>query len=119
VPGQVSAENTAVYEESTTKSKDHGDSSKESNPPATPTGTEPPADKAEKGTRARKASRALEPFDQSEREEMEHLLEELRGHLGMKTSLRAILDDAYITYSPIPYALLGRRRHRQQLLVQR
>ena len=29
-----------------------------------------------------KTSRTSEPFDQAEREEMEKLLEELRGHLG-------------------------------------
>lgn len=33
-------------------------------------------------TKARKPVRGPEPFDQSEREEMERLLEELRGHLG-------------------------------------
>lgn len=32
--------------------------------------------------KTRKPARGPEPFDQSEREEMEHLLEELRGHLG-------------------------------------
>ena len=37
----------------------------------------------EKDTRTRKTSRSAEPFDQAEREEMERLLEELRGHLGM------------------------------------
>ncbi|KAI0084789.1 phospholipase D [Irpex rosettiformis] len=35
----------------------------------------------EKEPRARKASKIVEPFDQTEREEMERLLEELRGHL--------------------------------------
>lgn len=37
---------------------------------------------ADKDARTRKTSRAAEPFDQAEREEMERLLEELRGHLG-------------------------------------
>ena len=37
---------------------------------------------SEKETRTRKTSRSAESFDQAEREEMERLLEELRGHLG-------------------------------------
>lgn len=51
--------------------------------PPTPTSTEPQSEKGDKGGRARKTSRTTEPFDQSEREEMERLLEELQGHLGM------------------------------------
>ena len=85
VPGQVSAETTVVHEETGTKSRDYGENGKESNPPTTPTGTDPPVDKGEKGEkggRTRKPSRTPEPFDQSEREEMERLLQELRGHLG-------------------------------------
>lgn len=41
----------------------------------------PPPSFNEKDTRPRKA-RGVEPFDQAEREEMERLLGELRGHLG-------------------------------------
>lgn len=52
--------------------------------PPTPTSTEPQSEKGDKGGRARKTSRTTEPFDQSEREEMERLLEELQGHLGMR-----------------------------------
>ena len=84
VPGRTSAENTAVYEEGTTKSKDYADIRQDSNPPATPTSTEPPNEKADKGGRTRKPSKTPEPFDQSEREEMERLLGELRGHLGAR-----------------------------------
>ena len=42
----------------------------------------PPATGPEEKTRGRKTSRAADPFDESEREEMERLLQELRGHLG-------------------------------------
>lgn len=47
-----------------------------SNPPT------PPAVGQDEKARGRKPSRAAEPFDEAEREEMEHLLQELRGHLG-------------------------------------
>jgi len=46
-----------------------------SNPPT------PPATVQEEKSRGRKTSRTAEPFDESEREEMEQLLRELRGHL--------------------------------------
>ena len=36
-------------------------------------------------------SRGPQPFDKSEREEMENLLHELRGHLGMYTAARRTL----------------------------
>ncbi|GJE88360.1 phospholipase D1 [Phanerochaete sordida] len=85
-PGAHSADAVNVHEESgTTKSKDFADSSTST---TTPTTAEPPAqdkadkgDKGDKGARTRKTSRSPEPFDQAEREEMERLLGELRGHL--------------------------------------
>ncbi|KZT64620.1 phospholipase D [Daedalea quercina L-15889] len=46
-----------------------------SNPPT------PPAAGPEEKTRGRRASRAADPFDESDKEEMENLLQELRGHL--------------------------------------
>ncbi|TFY61283.1 hypothetical protein EVJ58_g4601 [Rhodofomes roseus] len=60
-----------------TPSKEHanGDAQTSSN------STTPPATAPEDKTRGRKTSRTAEPFDESEREEMEHLLQELRGHL--------------------------------------
>ena len=59
--------------------KDHanGDAQQSgSNPPT------PPAANQDEKARGRKTSRAAEPFDEAEREEMERLLQELRGHLG-------------------------------------
>lgn len=49
--------------------------------PATPTSSTPPTAGTEKDGRGRRAARGVEPFDEADREEMEHLLEELRGHL--------------------------------------
>lgn len=70
-------------ESSATKSRDYVDG-KDPNASIAPTSSEPPAqDKGEKANRARKTSRSPEPFDHAEREEMERLLQELRGHLGM------------------------------------
>lgn len=79
VPGQSSGEPNAGAnaDETVLKSKDYADDG-EIKPPLTPNGKE-----NEKEPRARKASKSIEPFDQAEREEMERLLEELRGHLGM------------------------------------
>ncbi|KAI0693955.1 phospholipase D [Cytidiella melzeri] len=62
-------------QETVSKSKDFPDNG-EANGAAQPSGTS-----NEKESRARKASKSFEPFDQAEREEMEHLLEQTRGHL--------------------------------------
>lgn len=77
-PGQSSNESSAAAgaDESVMKSNDYVDNG-ETNPPSTPNGPNP-----EKEPRTRKASKSIEPFDQAEREEMERLLQELRGHLG-------------------------------------
>jgi len=77
------AQNTvhaADYAHGTETEKEHGSEKGDphastANPP-----TPPPAG-AEKETRGRKANRGIEPFDEHDREEMEQLLGELRGHL--------------------------------------
>jgi len=63
-----------------------------------------------------------EPFEAWEREEMEKLLGELRGHLGERFSVLKFtagdpLADASISH--IPDAILGRRGHCEQFPVQR
>ncbi len=83
VPGQQqpSTEATAenAVEESVIKGKDYVEGNGDPNTTTSGSGTA----NNEKDTRKRKASGATEPFDQTEREDMEKLLEELRGHLGM------------------------------------
>ncbi|KIP01912.1 hypothetical protein PHLGIDRAFT_96565 [Phlebiopsis gigantea 11061_1 CR5-6] len=79
-PGQSSDNSTLqAAEVHVTKTKDYVEGKQDSGQPPTPTSGDPPG---EKGGRTRKTSRSGEPFDQAEREEMEHLLEELQGHLG-------------------------------------
>lgn len=123
VPGQSSAEGSAAaaVEEPISKSKDYvegNNGNKEQNGhPPTPTSAEPQGDKTDKGTRTRKTSRTAEPFDQSEREEMERLLEELRGHLGIPSCV-SYLAKTHLFLSDVPYPILGRRGHRQQLPFQ-
>lgn len=63
-----------------------------------------------------------EPFEAWEREEMEKLLGELRGHLGerfpaSKLPVCDCLADASISH--IPYTILGRRGYRKQFPLQR
>ncbi|THG97034.1 hypothetical protein EW026_g4898 [Hermanssonia centrifuga] len=81
VPGQQqpSTEATAenAVEESVIKGKDYVEGNGDPNTTTSGSGTA----NNEKDTRKRKASGATEPFDQTEREDMEKLLEELRGHL--------------------------------------
>lgn len=80
-----SANGTTSSLEDSTKAKDSVDGEKHTTPPATPTGPQP----GEKDARSRKQSpKGAEPFDQAEREEMERMLEELRGHLGMSIKFR-------------------------------
>ena len=52
-------------------------------PPESPT---PVSGQKETQKEKRTAAKGPKPFDQSEREEMENLLNELRGHLGMYSS---------------------------------
>ena len=63
-----------------------------------------------------------EPFEAWEREEMEKLLGELRGHLGERVfvSILPLYDSlADAPFSHIPNAILGRRGHREQFPLQR
>ena len=63
-----------------------------------------------------------EPFETWEREEMEKLLGELRGHLGETFSIFVThMHDhlADVSISCIPNAILGRRGHRKQFPLQR
>lgn len=52
----------------------------------------------------RKPARGPEPFDQSERDEMERLLEEVRGHLGKRGIIqfcrKELLTTAYLVLYP-------------------
>ena len=50
---------------------------------ASPLPPDSPAPQKDKEKEKRSASKGPKPFDQSEREEMESLLRELRGHLGL------------------------------------
>lgn len=86
-----------------------------SNPPT------PPAAGQDEKSRGRKTSRAAEPFDEAEREEMEHLLQELRGHLGnmLPHAFSIALTWSVSVVSPLPNSFSRRRRRSQQLLVQR
>jgi hypothetical protein len=71
-----------------------------------------------KASRQKKAGKTCEPFDTSEREEMEKLLGELRGHLGMQVISPVCIANS-LRFSSIPFSILGRRRYVQQFPVQR
>lgn len=99
VPGQSGNEPEAVAgaEDTVMKSKDFVDNG-ETHPPATPpAGSSNNNNNNAKEPRTRKTSKSIEPFDQAEREEMEHLLHELRGHLGER--ILELLLDQYLLLS--------------------
>ena len=102
-PGsQVSQDTMTAVEEPSSRSKDNseidGDASSHIAPSQNlPTGPE-------KETRTRKTSRTAEPFEQAEREEMERLLEELRGHVG-KCAVIHVRYFAHGVFSHVPHSL--------------
>jgi phospholipase D1/2 len=67
-----------------------------------------------------KKTRGEPPFTKQEREEMEALLDELCGHLGRfsRISLFCRCSLVHAIYSHLSNPILGRRRRREQLLVQ-
>ena len=82
VPGsQASQETASALDEPAAKVKDYAETDGDASSHILPNG----ANGVEKETRTRKTSRTSEAFDQSEREEMERLLEEVRGHLGTQS----------------------------------
>lgn len=62
------------------REKEHADDEDSRSTPLPPESPTPPK---EKEREKRATSKGPKPFDQAEREEMEALLRELRGHLGM------------------------------------
>lgn len=81
-------------------------------PPDSPT----PVKDKEKGKQS--AAKGPQPFDQAEKEEMESLLRELRGHLGESslTYPKSGCTDLLL-YSFVPYSIPRGRGRREQLLV--
>ena len=80
-PGQPhTAENTVHAGDASAKSKEQVNESADPEKMTSPSATD---DKARKA----KTPRGPEPFDQADREQMERLLHELRGHLGMPAFL--------------------------------
>jgi hypothetical protein len=76
-------------------------------------------DKEKEKEKRKTAKPVQEPFEAWEREEMEKLLEELRGHLGERFPTLNRFPPDNLTYSCIPDAILGRRGHREQFPLQR
>lgn len=108
---QGSQDTMTAVDDPASKSKEHTEGNGDATSHATSTHDIPSS--TDKETRTRKTSRASEPFDQAEREEMEHLLEELRGHLGKAFyNYSKSISDISVT-SGISHTILGRRRHRQ------
>ena len=99
----TAVDDTAVKAKEAVEGTSHSNGSHTAATQSVPPGTE-------KDARTRKTSRSAEPFDQAEREEMERLLEELRGHLGMFASYRCCFHDALLAYSLVSDPFLGRRR---------
>lgn len=70
--------------------------------PSTPNAPNAPnAPVNEKEPKTRKPARGAEPFEKWERDEMEKLLGELCGHLGMLLLLHGDLIDAYVCCSVV------------------
>lgn len=107
-PGQLhTSENTvhsADYAQATSPGPNDASSKEYLNGDAQQPGSNPPTPPAtgqDEKTRGRKTSRAAEPFDESEREEMERMLQELCGHLGNTFSIyaRHHVDAVYNQFS--------------------
>ncbi|KAI0366603.1 phospholipase D [Pilatotrama ljubarskyi] len=88
-PGQarIADQYAHTSEDNLAREKEHADDYEESRTSSIPLPETPPAgqgqqkDKEKEKERQRPSSKGPKPFDQAEREEMEHLLQELRGHL--------------------------------------
>ena len=96
---------------------DHGRENPDQRPSATNTNCDKEKDKDKKRT----TRPDQEPFEAWERDEMENLLGELRGHLGEIFSIPKLVCDRFIdaSISHIPNTILGRRGHREQFPLQR
>ena len=117
VPGAHASQDTmTAVEEPVPRTKDYAEPNGDAANHTSPIQNVPGG--AEKEARTRKTSRTSEPFDQSERDEMERLLEELRGHLGEFSTHNVICFDANCLLSTLSYPFPRRRRHRQQFLIQ-
>ena len=68
------------------------------------------------GMKARQPSKASEPFEQWERDEMERLLTQLNGHLGEFDN--HVVSHGLTRPSFVSYKVLGRRRYGKQFSVQ-
>ncbi|KAI0771162.1 phospholipase D [Trametes elegans] len=79
-PGQARVADHYAHasEDNLAREREHADDNEESRTSSTPL---PPDTKEKEKEKQRPASKGPKPFDQSEREEMENLLSELRGHL--------------------------------------
>jgi phospholipase D1/2 len=97
---------TAEESHETFRSNDGGDVSPSRGP-------NPP----DRDTRNQKPVHGVEPFTQQERDEMEKLLREIRGHLGKRILSLAILLFSY-SRSCVSHAILRRRRYGGELPVQ-
>ena len=88
-----------------------------------PSTTNMACDKEKEKDRKKPIKPDQEPFEAWEREEMEKLLGELRGHLGERLFpfLQLAICDrpADASTSRVPNAILGRRGHREQFPLQR
>ena len=75
-------------------------------------------DKEKEKDKEKRQAKGPKPFDQSEREEMENLLHELRGHLGTFELPRLLEFPILSSYiSTLSYSFLRGRGRRKQLLV--
>lgn len=122
-PGQARVADHYAYtsEDNLAREKEHADDYEESRTSSTPLPSETPGgagqkEKEKEKEKQRPASKGPKPFEQSERDEMENLLNELRGHLGESSSVwYSFLTDKRC--SNISYAILGRGGCCKQLLV--
>ena len=88
-PGQARVADHYAHasDDNLAREREHADDYDGSRTSSTPLPETPPPgpaakDKEKEKEKQRPASKGPKPFDQAEREEMENLLHELRGHLG-------------------------------------
>lgn len=96
-PGPSSEKLETPTDEATTKSKDYVEELASSST----TNIQQPA--GGQDGRPRRPTRGQEPFSQAERDEMEKLLEELRGHLGEPDHQLSTDFVLTLVYSTLPY----------------
>lgn len=87
-------------------------------PPESPTPPNGTKEKEkEKDKEKKPAAKGPKPFDQAEREEMENLLNELRGHLGTSCLVMCEIECAHERCSAVSHSIPRGRGCREQLLV--